>query len=188
MMLPFMVSTPAKAFRLPVDPRIPRSPAAGDDDLLIDDATSTDLPITLPRPIRPPTTVSRPVITPAFPPLPPSPLRPARLFRCGPGRPSQSGFWYQHCRCCHGIYHHRLRHLQGEDGRECHHRIGDSTGAGKKAFKYVSSIAIYSAGNITTDTVTVGTGEVLGLPYTLTGTGDFFQASLAGVLESTHPT
>lgn len=63
-----------------------------------------------------------------------------------------------------------------------------SSGAGKKAFKYVSSIAIYSAGNITTDTITVGTGEVLGLPYKLTGTGDFLQASLAGVFESTRPT
>jgi hypothetical protein len=66
--------------------------------------------------------------------------------------------------------------------------LGDSTGAGKKAFKYVESIAIYSAGNITTDTVKVGTGDVLGLPYVLTGTGDFIQASLAGVREATHPT
>jgi len=65
---------------------------------------------------------------------------------------------------------------------------GDSSAAGKKAFKYVSSIAIYSAGNITTDTITVGTGEVLGLPHKLTGTGDFIQASLNGVFESTRPT
>jgi hypothetical protein len=65
---------------------------------------------------------------------------------------------------------------------------GDSAAAGKKAFKYISSIAIYSAGNVTTDTVKVGTGDVLGLPYVLTGTGDFIQASLAGVHESTRAT
>ena len=39
-----------------------------------------------------------------------------------------------------------------------------SAGAGKKAFAYIESIAIYSAGDITTDTVTVGWGDVLGLP------------------------
>jgi hypothetical protein len=65
---------------------------------------------------------------------------------------------------------------------------GQSSGAGKKAFKYISSIAIYSAGDITTDTVKIGTGDVLGLPYVLTGTGDFIQASLAGVHESTRAT
>lgn len=37
-----------------------------------------------------------------------------------------------------------------------------SAGAGKKAFAYIESIAIYSAGDITTDTVTVGWGDVLG--------------------------
>lgn len=67
---------------------------------------------------------------------------------------------------------------------------GQSTtgGVGAKAFKYVSSIAIYSANDVTTDTLKIGTGEVLGLPYLLTGTGDFVQASLNGVFEGTRPT
>jgi len=63
-----------------------------------------------------------------------------------------------------------------------------SAAVGKKAFKYVESIAIYSAGNITTDIVEVGTGSILGLPYRLTGTGEFLQASRAGVREATFPT
>lgn len=41
------------------------------------------------------------------------------------------------------------------------------TSAGKKAFAYVYSIAFTSAGNATTDTATLGWGDVLGLPYTL---------------------
>lgn len=47
-----------------------------------------------------------------------------------------------------------------------------STGAGTKAFKYIASIAIYSAGDITSDTVDVGFGDVLGLPYKLATKAD----------------
>lgn len=39
------------------------------------------------------------------------------------------------------------------------------TDAGLKAFKYIRSIAITSAGNATTNTLNVGFGDVLGLPY-----------------------
>src|SRR5919109_131701 len=41
------------------------------------------------------------------------------------------------------------------------------TAAGKKAFKKVTSIAITSAGDATTNTMDLGWGDVLGLPYQL---------------------
>ena len=44
---------------------------------------------------------------------------------------------------------------------------------GKKAFKYVESIAIASAGNATTNTLNIGIGNVLGLPYLLAEKDDF---------------
>lgn len=40
-----------------------------------------------------------------------------------------------------------------------------SAGTGLKAFKWIRSIAIYSAGDITTDTIDVGTSDVIGIPY-----------------------
>jgi hypothetical protein len=57
------------------------------------------------------------------------------------------------------------------------------TVAGKKAFKYVASIAIASAANATTNSLVVGTGSALGLPYALKSLGDVFKASLGGVQE-----
>lgn len=63
-----------------------------------------------------------------------------------------------------------------------------STGAGVKAFAYVSSIAIYSAGDITTDTLDVGVGDVLGLPFKVTAKSDIMQAWFDGVYETTAPT
>lgn len=44
--------------------------------------------------------------------------------------------------------------------------------AGKKAFKTVSSIAVTAAGNAEANTLNVGWGDVLGLPYVLTGEHD----------------
>jgi len=61
---------------------------------------------------------------------------------------------------------------------------GQTATAGKKAFAYVESIAIYSAGDTTTDTATVGFGDVLGLPYVLANKGDLISASFNGVNEA----
>jgi hypothetical protein len=44
------------------------------------------------------------------------------------------------------------------------------TANGKKAFKSITTVAITSAGNATTNTCNIGTGAVLGLPYILTDT------------------
>jgi hypothetical protein len=46
------------------------------------------------------------------------------------------------------------------------------TAAGKKAFAYVESISITSAGNATTNTLNLGVGDVLGLPYKLASKAD----------------
>lgn len=60
---------------------------------------------------------------------------------------------------------------------------GQSATAGKKAFAYVESIAIYSAGDVTSDTATVGFGDVLGLPYKLAAKGDLVSISFNGLIE-----
>lgn len=64
------------------------------------------------------------------------------------------------------------------------------TVAGKKAFKYVSSIAITAAGDATANTLNLGTNEVLGLPYKLTKLADFLHNGtyFNDVLESTAAT
>ena len=59
-----------------------------------------------------------------------------------------------------------------------------SSVAGVKAFAYVESITIYSAGDTTTDTATVGFGDVLGLPYKLAAKGDLLSASFNGINEA----
>lgn len=46
------------------------------------------------------------------------------------------------------------------------------TATGNKAFKYISQIAITSAGNATTNTLIIGTGDKLGLPYKLAEKSD----------------
>ena len=43
----------------------------------------------------------------------------------------------------------------------------DKSAAGKKAFAYIYSIAVTSAGNATTNTLNLGFGDVLGLPFYL---------------------
>jgi hypothetical protein len=60
--------------------------------------------------------------------------------------------------------------------------------AGKKAFKYVSSIAITSAGNATANTLNMGWGDAIGLPYALAGKTDLVQTWFNDVLEATVPT
>jgi hypothetical protein len=64
------------------------------------------------------------------------------------------------------------------------------TAAGKKAFKYISSIAITAAADATTDTLNCGWGDVLGLPYKLPALSDFFTNGtyFNEVLEATAPT
>lgn len=66
----------------------------------------------------------------------------------------------------------------------------DTSVSGKKAFKYIDSIAIASAGNATTNTLNVGWGDVLGLPYALAAKSDFFTNGtyFGEVLEATAPT
>ena len=58
------------------------------------------------------------------------------------------------------------------------------TATGKKAFAYVSSVAITAAASAEANTLNLGTGSVLGLPFRLTSTGDMFKASIAGVQET----
>lgn len=55
-----------------------------------------------------------------------------------------------------------------------------SSGVGNKAFKYVESVAITSAGDITTDTINVGTGSKLGLPYKLAKKADCIRVCHTG--------
>lgn len=60
--------------------------------------------------------------------------------------------------------------------------------AGKKAFKYIESYAIVSAGDATTNTLNVGFGDVLGLPYVLGEKSDLLQTWFNQVVEATVPT
>lgn len=62
------------------------------------------------------------------------------------------------------------------------------TAAGKKAFKYISSIAITSAGNATTNTLNMGWGDAIGLPYRLADKSSLMQTWFNDVLEATVPT
>lgn len=59
----------------------------------------------------------------------------------------------------------------------------DETDAGKKAFKHIKSIAVTSAGDATTNTLNVGTGDVLGLPYKLTAKADCIRVFFNDVLD-----
>lgn len=55
---------------------------------------------------------------------------------------------------------------------------------GLKAFKSVDSIAITSAGNATTNTMNLGWGDTLGLPYRLGGAYDILAKYVDGSLEA----
>ena len=60
--------------------------------------------------------------------------------------------------------------------------------AGKKAFKHISRIAITSASDATTNTLNLGWGDVLGLPFAISAKSDVMQAWFNDVLETTAPT
>jgi len=64
------------------------------------------------------------------------------------------------------------------------------TAAGAKAFKYVESIAITAAADAEANTLNLGWGDVLGLPYKLPAKSDLFTNGtfFNEVLESTAPT
>lgn len=165
------------------------SPAAGDDDLLIDDATSTELPNNATKTYTPATNGTSPTDNASIPTattITTSTGASATVWTLNAARNlvfATSSAAADTVFTVTGYDTYKVKMVEAITIAS-----GQSAGAGKKAFKYVESIAIYSAGNITTDTITVGTGEVLGLPYVLTGTGDFVQASLGGVFESTRPT
>lgn len=57
------------------------------------------------------------------------------------------------------------------------------TATGKKAFAYVASIAITAAADASDNTLNIGTGSVLGLPFRLADADDMIKVSLAGAQE-----
>jgi len=61
---------------------------------------------------------------------------------------------------------------------------GQTATAGKKAFKYIWSMAITSTGNDSAKTVDVGFGDVLGLPYYLEEKCDLLQVWFDDAVES----
>ncbi len=66
----------------------------------------------------------------------------------------------------------------------------DVVAAGVKAFKYIYSYVITSSGNATANTLDLGWGDVLGLPYKLPAKSDFLTNGcyFNEVLEATAPT
>jgi hypothetical protein len=60
----------------------------------------------------------------------------------------------------------------------------DKSAAGKKAFKSILSIAITSAGNATTDTLNLGWGDVLGLPFKADYKADVLQVHFNDALDT----
>jgi len=60
--------------------------------------------------------------------------------------------------------------------------------AGKKAFKYIYSYAITSPSDATTNTLDIGWGDVLGLPYMLNVKSDLMQVWFNNILETTAAT
>lgn len=57
------------------------------------------------------------------------------------------------------------------------------TATGTKAFAYVSSIAITAAADAEANTLNIGTGSALGLPYKLAKIGDVVSTTIGGVQE-----
>lgn len=57
------------------------------------------------------------------------------------------------------------------------------TVTGSKAFAYIASVALTAAADASANTVNIGTGAALGLPFKLAAVGDVMQASLGGVQE-----
>ena len=60
--------------------------------------------------------------------------------------------------------------------------------AGVKAFKYIYSYVITAAGNATANTLNLGWGDVLGMPYKLPAKSDLIQSWFNEVLEGTVAT
>jgi hypothetical protein len=58
------------------------------------------------------------------------------------------------------------------------------TVTGTKAFYYVKSVAITAAADASANTLNLGTGAKLGLPYALQDLGHMLKASLAGIEET----
>ena len=56
--------------------------------------------------------------------------------------------------------------------------------AGLKAFKSIESIAIASAGDATTNTLNLGWGDVLGLPYRLVQKADILRVYFNGTVDN----
>lgn len=59
-----------------------------------------------------------------------------------------------------------------------------TTAAGKKAFKYIYSIALASTGNDSAKTINVGFGDVLGLPFKLAAKSDMLSVWLNDAVDS----
>lgn len=59
------------------------------------------------------------------------------------------------------------------------------TVAGLKAFRWIESLVIASAGDATTNTVNVGWGDVLGLPYKLSDKADLVRVAFNGITDAT---
>ena len=59
------------------------------------------------------------------------------------------------------------------------------TAAGKKAFRWIQSIAITAVGDATADTVNIGFGDVLGLPYALQKVSDHLRVYHNDVADTT---
>lgn len=55
---------------------------------------------------------------------------------------------------------------------------------GKKSLKYLYSVAITVAADASANTLNLGFGDVLGLPYRLTNVGDVLQTTLAGAVDA----
>jgi hypothetical protein len=62
------------------------------------------------------------------------------------------------------------------------------TASGKKAIKYIQSVAITSAGNATTNSLDLGWGDVIGLPYRLAAKSNLQSTYFNQTVEGTLPT
>jgi hypothetical protein len=62
--------------------------------------------------------------------------------------------------------------------------IGGTAAAGKKAFKWIRSIALTSTANETAKAINVGFGDVLGLPYRITAKSDVLSVWLDDAVDS----
>lgn len=153
------------------------SPAAADANFLVNAATSTELPDT--------TTITYTSATDGTSPLDDTTRAAVSTVKVADGS-SQSVFVLPTPRALTLVVTHAssvvamTTLITGYDvyGRlqtELHTTTATGTTkttVGKKAFKYVKSIAFTSAGNATTNTANLGTNDILGLPYKLASKAD----------------